>query len=190
MPCFNKLLTKWHSFLIQVEKSVMFTKAKILSYLKYAIPAAIVYCIMAGIFLYNHSYNLSYLLYIGNVLFGINILLFLLNYNKKRDKNSKAKYMVAAGHITAVIGILISVVVVFILLAIMHPSGYESVFPTTKELGHPAAALEGDTHALIYVLIMDTIFGNIGISSFLSFMLPFTAKSDQTSETATIKPNE
>lgn len=164
----------------------MFSKQQILSYLKYAIPAAIVYCIMAGIFLYNDTYILSYLLYIGNMLFGIVILLFLLNFNKKRAKNSKAKYMTAAGHITAVIGILLSCIIIFILLAIMHPAGYESVSPTANELAKPAAGLKGDTHALIYVLFMDAVFGNIGIGSFLSFMLPFTAKSDQTSETDTV----
>ncbi|MEO8853531.1 MAG: hypothetical protein ABI359_07115, partial [Ginsengibacter sp.] len=60
----------------------MFSKSKILSYLKYSIPAAIVYCIMAGIFLYKDSYNLSYFLYIGNVLFGIVIIFYLFNYNK------------------------------------------------------------------------------------------------------------
>ena len=168
----------------------MFSKPKILSYLKYAIPAAIVYCIIAGIFLYNDTYNLSYLLYIGNVLFGIVIIFFLFNYNKNRAPNSKAKYMVASGHITAVIGILISVVIIFILMAIIHPNGYDTVSQTSKALKHPAAALEGDTHPLIYVLLMDAVFGNIGISSFLSFMLPYTAKSNTNPETSPVSATE
>jgi hypothetical protein len=185
-----KTAPRMAQFFNSTVKSDMFSKRQILSYLAYAIPAAIVYCIVAGIFLYNDTYNLSYLLYIGNVLFGIVILFYLLNYNKKRDKNSKAKYMVASGHITAVIGILISCVVIFILMAVIHPNAYEAVSPTSKALARPAAGLKGDTHPLIYVLFMDAVFGNIGISSFLSFMLPFTAKSDQTAETASIKTSE
>lgn len=177
-------------FFNTIKKRVMFSKAKILSYLKYAIPAAIIYSIMAGIFLYNDSYELSYLLYIGNILFGICILFFLLNYNKKRDKNSKAKYMVASGHITAVIGILISIVIILILMAVIRPIGYDYVSSTSKALKEPAAGLKGDTHPLIYVLIMDAIFGNIGVSSFLSFILPYTSKSDQTAETATVSTTE
>ena len=165
----------------------MFSKPKILSYLKYAIPAAIVYCIMAGIFLYKDSYKLSYFLYIGNVLFGIVTLLFLVNYNKKTVPNSKAKYL-AASAITAVIGILISIVVIFIVMAIIRPDGYDSVSLTSKALKYPAAALEGDTHPLIYVLLMDAVFGNIGISSFLSFMLPYTPKSNESPETAAVSP--
>ena len=160
----------------------MFSKPKILSYLRYAIPAAIVYCIIAGIFLYNDSYNLIYLLYIGNVLFGIVILFFLLNYSKKRTEDFKAKYMVASGHITAVIGILISCVIICILMAIIRPNGYEAVSATTKALKDPAAALQGDTHPLIYIMFADAVFGNIGISSFLSFMLPYTARSSSVAQ--------
>ena len=157
----------------------MADKSKLRYRLRYAIPAAILYCIMAGIFLYNDSYKLSYLLYIGNVLFGICILLFLLAYNKTRPQNEKPKLMIAAGHMTAAAGIVISIVIVLILMAILRPTGYESVSLTREAVKNPAPALQGDTHPLFYILFLETIVGNIAISSILSFLIPNTAKSNE-----------
>lgn len=166
----------------------MFNKNEILSFLKYSVVAAILYLITVVIFLYSDSYQTTYVLYIGNVMFAIPIVVFILNFNKKRDKNASKKMMVVAGHITVVMGVLLSCIVIFILLAIMHPSGYKAVSQTANELAKPTPGLSGNTHALLFILFMDAVFGNIGTGSFISLMLPATAKRDQTGETATINP--
>lgn len=166
----------------------MFTKDQILSYLKYSIVAAILYLVSVAIFLYMDNYTQTYILYIGNVVFALVIVVFILNFNKKRDKNASTKMMIAAGHITTVAGVLMSIVGVFILLAIMKPIGYATVSQTTNELAKPTPGLEGNGHALLFVLLMDAIFGNVGAGSFISFLLPNTAKQDQKGETATINP--
>ena len=166
----------------------MLKKDQLLHYLKYSIIAAVLYLISVFIFLYTDNYSQIYILYIGNIIFGIVMAVLVLNFNKKRDQNASPKMMIAAGHIATVMGVLISVVVVFILLAIMKPVGYATVSQTTKELAKPTPGLEGNGHALLFILIMDTIFGNVGAGSFVSFLLPNTAKSDQKGETATINP--
>ena len=96
--------------------------------------------------------------------------------------------MIVAGHITTVMGVLLSCICIFILLAIMKPSGYAAVSNTASELAKPAPGLMQNSHALMFVLFMDAIFGNVGAGSFISFMLPNTAKQDQKGETATINP--
>ncbi len=85
----------------------MFTKDQILYYLKYSIVAAVLYLVSVVIFFID-NYNQTYILYIGNVLFAIVIVVFILNFNKKRDKNASSKMMIAAGHITTVMGVLLS----------------------------------------------------------------------------------
>ncbi len=166
----------------------MFTKDQILSYLKYSIVAAILYLVSVGIFLGIDNYAQTYILYIGNVAFALVIVVFILNFNKKRNKNAMTKMMIAAGHITTVMGILLSCVAIFILLAIMKPVGYATVSQTATELGKPAPALMENGHALMFILFMDAVFGNVAAGSFVSFLLSNTAKRDQTGETSTINP--
>lgn len=166
----------------------MFTKNQILSYLKYSIVAGVLYLISVGIFLWLDSYTQTYILYIGNMVFAAVLVVFILNFNRKRDKNASTKMMIAAGHITTVMGVLLSCIGVFILLAIMKPSGYMAVSHTASELSKPAPALMENSHALMFVLFMDAVFGNVAGGSFVSFLLSNTAKRDQTGETATINP--
>lgn len=166
----------------------MFTKDQILSYLKYSIVAAVLYLISVGIFLALDTYTQTYILYIGNVAFAIVIVVFILAFNRRRDKNASPKMMIAAGHITTVMGVLLSCLGVFILLAIMKPSGYTAVSQTANELSKPTPGLMENAHALMFVLFMDAVFGNVGAGSFVSFLLPNTAKQDQKGETSTINP--
>jgi len=166
----------------------MFTKDQILSYLKYSIVAAIVYLIFVVIYLSLDNYALTYLLYIGNMLFAVVMVFFVVRFAKRRDWNPNPKMTIAAGHITAAMGVILSCVCIFIILAIMKPIGYSDVTTTAKELAKPAPALQGNGHTLMFILFMDAVFGNIGAGSFVSFMLPTMLKRDQKGETSTINP--
>jgi hypothetical protein len=70
----------------------------------------------------------------------------------------------------------------------MKPSGYTAVSQTANELSKPTPGLMENAHALMFVLFMDAVFGNVGAGSFVSFLLPNTAKQDQKGETSTINP--
>jgi hypothetical protein len=166
----------------------MFTKHQILSYLIYSIAAAIAYLICVCIFLYLDSYIQTYILYIGNMVFALVMVIFIVNFSKKRDNNASPKMAIAAGHITAAMGVIISCLAIFIILAIMKPYGYDAIIHTSNELAKPAPALQGNGHALMLILFMDAVFGNIGAGSFVSFILPNMLKKDQTGETSTINP--
>jgi hypothetical protein len=166
----------------------MFTKDQILGYLKYSIVAAILYLVSVVIFLYLDNYTQLYILYIGNVMFAVVMVFFVVNFSKKRERNALPKMTIAAGHITAAMGVIISCLAIFVILAIMKPSGYSDVMATSNELAKPTPGLEGNGHALMFILFMDAVFGNIGAGSFVSFLLPNMLKSDQKGETATINP--
>ncbi len=166
----------------------MFTKNQILSYFRYSIVAAILYLICTTIFLSQDSYTQIYLLYIGNVLFAAVIVFFILNFHTKKDEAKGNKTMIAAGLITTIMGTLISCVIIFILLAMMKPSGYEAISHTANELAKPAPALQGNSHALMFVLFMEAVFGNLGAGAFVSVMLPNTAKIGKKGKTSEINP--
>lgn len=150
----------------------MFKKNQIRPFLKYSIAAAIVYLIFLVIFLNDDTYTKTYYLYIGNVVFSAVIVVFLVNFNNKDDNSSHTQKVIVSGLTTSLIGTIISVLAVFIILAIMKPAGYSYVANTASELAKPTPALEGNGHALMFVLFMDAIIGNMGASSFVAFMLP------------------
>ena len=166
----------------------MFTKDQILYYLKYSVVAAILYLLSVVLFLYLDNYTQTYILYIGNVLFAVVTVFFVVNFSKKRGRNALPKMTIGAGHVMAAMGVIISCLAIFVILAIMKPSGYNDVMATSKELAKPTPGLEGNGHALMFVLFMDAVFGNIGAGSFVSFLLPNMLKSDQKGETAIINP--
>ena len=70
----------------------------------------------------------------------------------------------------------------------MKPSGYADVINTASELSKAAPALDGNGHALMFMLFMSAFLGNMGFGSFISAMLPNMLKTDQSGETATINP--
>ncbi len=166
----------------------MFTKHQILSYLKYSIAAATAYLICVYIFLSMDSYLQTYILYIGNMVFASVMVIFIVNFSKKRDNNVSPKMTIAAGLITAAMGVIISCLVIFIMLAIMKPSGYNDIIHTSNILAKPAPSLQGNGHALMFILFMDAVFGNIGAGAFVSFMLPTMLRNDLTGDPSTMHP--
>ena len=166
----------------------MFNKHQIHSYLKYSIAAAILYLACVVLFLSKDSYQQTYILYLGNILFAVVMVFFVVNFATKRGRNANPRMAITASITTTVTGVILSLLSIFIILAIMKPSGYADVVNTASELAQPAPALDGNGHALMLVLFMSAFFGNIGFGGFVSCMLPNMLKSDQTGETSTINP--
>ncbi|MEO8821431.1 MAG: hypothetical protein ABI267_01150 [Ginsengibacter sp.] len=166
----------------------MFKKNQIRSFIIYSIVAAIIYLFFVVIFLKDDSYTKTYILYIGNMIFALVMVVFIVNFNNKRDNNSHTQMVIASGMQTALIGTIISCLVLFIILAIMKPVGYAYVANTARELAKPAPALEGNGHALMLVLFMDAIFGNMGASAFVCFMLPNMLRKYKSNEPTVVNP--
>ncbi len=166
----------------------MFKKHQILSYLKYSITAAIIYLICVIIFLLKDTYTQTWILYLGNILFSVVIVFFAVRFAKKRQRNANPRMAISAGILTTIMGVILSILSIFIILAIMKPAGYANVVNTASELAKPAPALKGTGHALMLILFMDAFFGNMGFGAFVSAMLPNMLKRDQTGETSTINP--
>ncbi|MEO6894340.1 MAG: DUF4199 family protein [Ginsengibacter sp.] len=168
----------------------MFNKHEIRSYLKYSIASAILYLICVVVFLSKDAYTQTYILYLGNTLFAIPIVFFVVHYANKRGRNANTGTAISAGIATTLIGIILSCLSIFIILAIMKPSAYTDVTNTALELSMPAPGLEGNGFALIMILFLDAILGNVAFGAFVAAMLTNMLKSDQTGETATINPEK
>jgi len=152
------------------------------TYIKFSIAAAILYLVTAWIYISDSSFNEIWLLFLGNMLFASVIAVFVLRYNHNRKERASTVMMVAAGHITAVMGILISCFVCFILLLILSPDVFR-VSGVDTTLQDAAPQLEnGRTNGYVFVLFANAIIGNISSSSFVSILLPFAATKAQKGE--------
>lgn len=171
------------------QKTPMFKAHPLLKYLPYSVAAAILYCIPAVIYLRSDAFAASYLLYIGNMLFGLCIAVFIWFYNKRRKENANAGIMIFAGHITAVIGIIIACIICILLLLVFAPDVFHSK-PAVETLQNAPAQLQSRNRGFITILFMNAVIGNFSAGSFISLILPYTVKRDQEGGAAQITDEE
>ena len=162
----------------------MFKRLNLLSYLKYSLIAAIVYCIPVAIFVKNGTYTDAWLLYLGNGLFLCPIAIFLLSFNRKRKENASSISMLFAGHATAVMGILVACLISFIILIIFIPGIFHSGTAGKVLTEAPVTTVRDKTNGLIFMVFTNAIVGNISTGSFASIIFAFSIKRDQTKESA------
>jgi len=130
----------------------------------YALFAAVAYLVMVIVFLNNPIFPQTWLLYVGNALFGIIVAIYLFNYSSKTNHKASAYSMLKAGHIVTTMGILVSVLVIaFIVL-----------FWKEHYANTPPQIRPEQNHGLVFILFLDAIVGNISSGSFVSILLPFS----------------
>ena len=165
----------------------MFKNYNFLSYFWYSSLAAIVFCMMVFIFISKGDYNDTWWMFVGNGLFMIAIFYFIWSFNKTKRKNASASSLVMAGHITTVMGIVLSCIISYILLILHVPGIFESGETTTTVTSAPVGIDTGKTDGLISMVFMSAIVGNIAVGSFVSIIFAYTSKKDQTEDTKEIK---
>jgi hypothetical protein len=150
--------------------------------LPYAIASAILYCISVVFYIRNASFQGSWMLYVGNLLFGIGIMGFLISYLRKKKESAYSSYMVLAGHVVTFIGIILSCIISLLLLLIISPGVFHSVTSNTPVLGDSPAQMRDNIHnGLMTGLFMNAVVGNISAGSFLSIVLPNTMRKTERS---------
>lgn len=123
------------------------------SYFKFSGSAALLYLLIACKYILNERHTGIWILYAGNMLFAAVIAAFILIYNGRSQDAVPAGKMVAAGHIAAVMGILISCAGCLLLLLAV----------TSHVFGNVSS-----------VLFVNAVLGNICAASLISILLPFT----------------
>lgn len=160
----------------------MFKKEYASQYLKFGALAAFLFCVPMVIFVASAKFANTYLLYVGNVLFLLSIVFFMLSFNKKKGEDTSTQTMIAAGHITTLTGIIFSVLVSIIAIIVFLPDVF-GLSGTDRVLQNaPASTGTGDTHGMVFMLFMNSILGNLVAGSVPSILLSYTAKRDQTKD--------
>ena len=141
---------------------VVFNKKSILYLSRFAIIAAILYCIPVIFFLKSEKFSQTWLLYVGNALFLFCLFIFGILYGSKND-NLLRRYN---GFTVTILGVIFSCILVFILILIFSPDilNIGSNGGVLKQT--PAAIAKKNNHGIIFILFADAIIGNVTAGSF------------------------
>jgi hypothetical protein len=162
----------------------MFTRLKLIGYLTYGIIAAVLYCIPMVFFVRSGNFEDIYLLYIGNALFLVGIVLYIVHYNNKRAQNGSTSSILIGGHITTGFGIVLALLLSLLLILIFVPGVLHSNADTVLQDANPSQPAEGKFRGILFILFMNTVIGNACTGAFVSILLPYTIKKDQTKDKA------
>jgi hypothetical protein len=141
--------------------------------------AGLLFCIPAFVYIQRASYNDSWLLYLGSMLFFLVIVADILVFNKKRGGNDSTVAMVFESHMTTLIGVLTSLLICLILLMIMVPGFFHSGMADKQLTDAPANTIHDKTNGLNFKVFALALIANFSFGSFASIIFPFTAKRNQ-----------
>ena len=160
----------------------MFKKEYLASYLKWGFLSALAFCIPMFIFLSSEDYVSTWLLFLGNGIVMVVIGAYMLALNKSKGENASTQTMVAAGHIATIVAIIISCIVAAIALPMFIPDIFSGGKSDGALINAPSQTGTGKTNGLIFILFMCATVGNFCFGSFASFMIPYTARKNQTKD--------
>lgn len=157
-------------------------KENIVSVIGYSVLAAVLYTLAAIYFIKSARFQDSWVLYVGNILFGVAVSLFMLRHIAAKNEGGSTASMAMVGHLVVIIGIVLSCLLAFIALAVFIPGIFSSGKAATVLQNAPSLQRGGKTDGLVMEVFMDAIIGNVAAGSFVSLMFAYTAKVNQTSD--------
>src|SRR4051794_25197365 len=95
--------------------------AILLAYFKYAILPALIACIPMFFFLRDARFSETWLLYLGDALFLVSMIIVMVILNKKTEENAATGSLLIVGHAITIFSIVIVAIVGFILLLVFVP---------------------------------------------------------------------
>lgn len=166
-------------FLRNTEKEVIMkiiNKGDLPFYLRWALIAAIVYCIPVFFFLRTPEFREVWLFYLGSAFFMVVIAWSLLALNRRYGGNGTTRTLITSGHVITVFAIVIAFVFCVILTLFMVPQLYRNG-PGNIVEGKPA-----NLDNIVFLLLVSITVINFAAGSIPSIILPQTMKRNQTTE--------
>ena len=142
--------------------------------IKFAIVAALAYCITVFFYIKNMAYEESYILYVGNFLFAAVIGVFVAWFYKKHETDIGTIRLVVIGGKAAVAGIVITCILVLLMLVIFVPSVFSAGSTSPVALQGAPGQFSGKNQGFGKILFLNAILGNAGASFFISLLIPFS----------------
>jgi hypothetical protein len=161
--------------------NTLLNKKHLREYATYGSIAGLLHFLTVWYFLYRSNYHASPILFIGSIFFMFVIMIYALKLTKRRSDNYSTWAMIIAGQITVATGIAVSVIGSFILCCFYIPGFMNSGGPDGFSPNTPGGPGVNNAGALGLIFLTAT-FENYGAGAFISAMVAYAIKPDQTKD--------
>jgi hypothetical protein len=163
-------------------KNPLFGTKHLLEYLTYGSAAAFLYCIMFYFHISDRSYQSSYLLYIGNMLFCLPILLYNIKLFGKPYDKKRTVTMLIASHIASLAGTVLSVILSVLLMLMYYPDMLSSTPDGSGLANAPEMTQMQRPTGWLFMIVINALLLNFSAGSFISIVTSYAGKKDQTKD--------
>ena len=161
-------------------KNPVFNKHHIREYLIYGFIASSLYMVPIILLLKSDKYENFYYIYIGSALFMIVMFFYALKLIYRPYDRRRAVSMLIAGHSATVIGVIIACLMVICAGLIFYPSIFTWVPVNEVVRNSPPTIQPHRRSSLLLMVLLATVICNFGVGSFISIIMSYAAKQDQT----------
>ena len=141
--------------------------------LAFAFGAACLYAVVAAFYIKQMRFEDVFLLYVGNFLFAAVIGVFIGWFYKRHETGISSIRLVVIGAKTAVAGVVMAALLVFVLMLIISPAVFKPEDVSHARLNDAPGQFGGKNSGFASILYMNTFIGNLGASFFISLLIPF-----------------
>lgn len=152
-------------------KSVLFNKKHLKEYSVYGSIAGLFHVLTVWYFLHTSNYSKAPILFIGSIFFMFVIMIYAIKLTRRQPDSESTWSMLISGQITVFVGIVVSMIFSFILCCFYIPG-----FLTD---GTGLHVNNTGTTGLIFITAS---FENYGGGAFISAMIAYALKPDQTKD--------
>lgn len=145
----------------------LFNTKHLKEYAVYGTIAGAFHFLTVWYFLHESNYRTAPILFIGSIFFMFVIMVYSVRLTKQQPDHESTWGMLISGQMTVVVGIVVSVICSFILCCFYIP-GF------IKGGGNSAGTIE--------LIFLTATFENYGAGAFISAIIAYAAKPDQTKD--------
>ena len=162
-------------------KSLLFDKRHLKEYLTYGTIAGILQVVPTLLYLHSALYQNSALPFLGTALFMFVIMAYSLKLTRRKPEYKSTWMMIIAGHMAIAVGIIVATIATFLLCVIYIPGFMSGDSVDTFIKDTPSEFNRNNTGTLLLLFITAT-GGNFGVGSFISILVSYVAKFNQTKD--------
>jgi hypothetical protein len=160
---------------------ILFNKKHLKEYSVYGSIAGLLYTLTVWYFLYKSNYQTSTILFIGSIFFMFVIMIYALKLTKRRPDYNSIWVMIIAGQMAVAIGIVVSVIGSFILCWLYIPE-FVNRGGADDFLRNAPGGLNVDNTGTLELIFIIAIVENYGAGAFISAMIAYAIKPNQTQD--------
>jgi hypothetical protein len=151
-------------------------------YLIFGSIAAIVYMIPVMIFLGKHNFQSLYYLFMGCFFFMAAIFFYCFKLLYTRYDEKRAVSILLAGHLATATGVVLACILVMVAIMLYNIDIFGSTLHGEILPGSPAQSDSNEPSHLLLMILTTTVIGNVGTGSFISIIVSYANKRDQTKD--------